>query len=94
MAFSGVQRMNEIEEIEEMNEIDEIDDIIHEMNYMYMENVENKSTDLIAYISSLINVEQEIKTMLINLVKNDSYESYIDIYNICQENDIELPPLY
>lgn len=88
MAFSGVQRMNEIEEI------DEIDDIIHEMNYMYMENVENKSTDLIAYISSLINVEQEIKTMLINLVKNDSYESYIDIYNICQENDIELPPLY
>jgi predicted RNA-binding protein with EMAP domain len=88
MAFSGVQRMNEIEEI------DEIDDIIHEMNYMYMENVENKRTDLIAYISSLINVEQEIKTMLINLVKNDSYESYIDIYNICQENDIELPPLY
>jgi hypothetical protein len=94
MAFSGVQRMNEIEEIEEMNEIDEIDDIIHEMNYMYMENVENRSTDLIAYISSLRNIEQEIKTMLINLVKNDSYESYIDIYNICQENDIELPPLY
>jgi hypothetical protein len=94
MAFSGVQRMNEIEEIEEMNEIDEIDDIIHEMNYMYMENVENRSTDLIAYISSLRNIEQEIKTMLINLVKNDSYESYVDIYNICQENDIELPPLY
>ena len=94
MAFSGVQRMNEIEEIDEMNEIDEIDDIIHEMNYMYMENVENRSTDLIAYISSLRNIEQEIKTMLINLVKNDSYESYIDIYNICQENDIELPPLY
>lgn len=94
MAFSGVQRMNEIEEIEEMNDIDEIDDIIHEMNYMYMENVENKSTDLIAYISSLRNIEQEVKTMLINLVKNDSYESYVDIYNICQENDIELPPLY
>ena len=85
MAFSGVN---------EMKEIDEIEDIIHEMNYMYMENVENKSTELIAYINSLGNLEQKIKNMLINLIKNDSYDSYIDIYNICQENDIELPPLY
>jgi|SaaInlV_125m_DNA_1040241.scaffolds.fasta_scaffold08438_3 hypothetical protein len=94
MAFSGVNKVNEINEMNEMNEIDEIDDIIHEMNYMYMENVENKSTELIAYINSLRNLEQEIKNMLINLIKNHSYDSYVDIYNICQENDIELPPLY
>ena len=84
MAFSGVYRMNEN---------DEIEDIIHEMNYMYMENIEDKNTDLIAYINSLGNIENNIKNMLISLVKNDSHDSYVDIYNICLENDIELPPL-
>lgn len=82
MAFSGV------------NNVNEMDELINDMNYMYVENVEDKKTDLISHINSLKDLEQGIKTMLINLIKNDSHDSYVDIYNICQENDIELPPLY
>ena len=72
----------------------EIDELINDINYIYIDNnVETTSNrDLIHYIKSL-NLHQNIKKTLISLIHNDSYQCYIDIYNICLENNIELPPL-
>ncbi len=50
------------------------------------------NNSLIEYVLSL-QINNETKKHLINLIENDSYDSYIDIYNICLENDIELPPI-
>jgi hypothetical protein len=47
---------------------------------------------LIEYVLSL-QINNETKKHLVNLIENDSYDSYIDIYNICVQNDIELPPI-
>lgn len=51
-----------------------------------------EDNDLIIYIRSL-NIDNELKEYLINLVYNDNYNNYLEIYNICLENNIELPPL-
>lgn len=48
--------------------------------------------DLVLYVRSLA-IPEDIKNQLIYLIENDSYSSYMDIYNICLENDIELPPI-
>jgi hypothetical protein len=48
--------------------------------------------DLISYIHKL-QIRPLLKTQLIQLVENDNYNDYMQIYNICLENDIELPPL-
>lgn len=47
---------------------------------------------MVYYIQSL-DIEKNIKELLISLIDNDNYSSYAQIYNICIENDIELPPL-
>ncbi len=49
--------------------------------------------DLIIYIRSLKAVDECMKQHLIHLIENDNYNSYIEIYNICIENDIELPSI-
>jgi hypothetical protein len=48
--------------------------------------------DLIAYIQKL-HITPALKTHLIQLIENDNHNDYMQIYNICLENDIELPPL-
>jgi hypothetical protein len=46
---------------------------------------------LVRYISSLKNLEANLRQHLIHLIENDCYNDYLEIYNICLENDIELP---
>jgi formiminotetrahydrofolate cyclodeaminase len=46
-----------------------------------------KQSSIINYILSL-KIDNSIKTQLLNLIDNDNYN-----YNICMENDIELPPI-
>lgn len=77
-----------------IDESDEINCIIDCMEYMQVShNYSAKNADLIEYIEHCQNINEEIKKTLINLIINDNYSSYIDIYNICMENDIELPPI-
>ena len=47
---------------------------------------------ILAYINHQ-KIPYEIKQKLIHLVQNDNYNDYLEIYNICLENGIELPPL-
>lgn len=55
-------------------------------------NVHAKNNDLVCYIQAL-NIDRQIKIQLLHLIDNDNYTDYMEIYNICMENDIELPPL-
>lgn len=52
----------------------------------------HENQDLIDYINK-INIDEQIKQTIINLIIENSYPNYEYIYNICVENDIELPPL-
>jgi hypothetical protein len=65
--------------------MEEIVDCLQELSVKH-------NNSLIEYVLSL-QINNETKKHLINLIENDSYDSYIDIYNICLENDIELPPI-
>uniref|UniRef100_A0A6C0J2I8 Uncharacterized protein n=1 Tax=viral metagenome TaxID=1070528 RepID=A0A6C0J2I8_9ZZZZ len=64
-----------------------MDDLINSMNKMHVE--ENV---MIEYVKNL-QIDENIKKTLIEFIYNDNYNSYINIYNICLENDIELPPI-
>jgi hypothetical protein len=66
-----------------MNQIYITDDVCREKHY---------NQDMINYIRCQ-NIDDRIKELVIYLIENDSYESYVDIYNICVENNIELPPI-
>jgi hypothetical protein len=55
--------------------------------------INDKNNNLIQYIYKL-NIPTNLKTRLINLIENDNHTDYLEIYNICVENDIELPPLF
>ena len=56
--------------------------IIHDSNVLSM----------IDYIKNL-HISLDIKQKLLHLVENDNHSDYIEIYNICIENDIEIPPI-
>jgi hypothetical protein len=56
------------------------------------QNLNVHDNDLIAYIQKL-QIENVIKVKLIHLIENDNHSNYLDIYNICLENNIELPPI-
>lgn len=72
----------------------DIDNIINSMNYVYIDDTTKKSEqDLISYIQSQ-NIDSQIKDLVISLIYNDDYNSYLDIYNICIDNNIDLPPLH
>ena len=71
--------------------IDEIDEITESMSINF-NLYDNNSADIIQYINKL-SVSDDIKKNLLFLVKNDNYNDYLSIYNICLENGIELPPL-
>ena len=64
-----------------------MDDIINSMKTMH---VEEKT--MIEYVKNL-QIDANIKESLIEFIYNDNYNSYLNIYNICLENDIELPPI-
>jgi hypothetical protein len=53
----------------------------------------SENYDLIAYIRNLKTIDKEKKGHLLYLIECDNYQSYMEIYNICLENDIELPPI-
>lgn len=77
---------------------DDIDNISNSLNYVYIddeyikESNDNPQQQLISYIISQ-SIEDHIKSLIISLIENDNYHSYLDIYNICVDNNIELPPL-
>ena len=64
--------------------MDELLDSINDMSV--------KENEMVEYVNNLL-IDDCIKNTLIRLIYNDNYTSYIDIYNICTENDIELPPI-
>jgi predicted transcriptional regulator len=66
-----------------------MDDIIEKLNNII---IDEKNIELINYVRSL-NIDNNIKILIITMINNDNYTEYLDIYNICIENDIELPPI-
>jgi len=64
-----------------------MDDLVNSMNKMQVEE-----NTMIEYVRNL-NIADDIKERLIEFIYNDNYNSYLNIYNICVENDIELPPI-
>jgi hypothetical protein len=75
----------------------DIDNITDCMNYVYIDDnyleTNNQKQDLISYIKSQ-DIDSQIKDLVISLIYNDDYNSYLDIYNMCLDNNIELPPLF
>lgn len=64
-----------------------MDDIINNL-----ENINiSTNNELVDYIYSL-SIEDNLKIYLCELIENDCHTDYLTIYNICCENDIELPP--
>lgn len=53
---------------------------------------DNYNQGIIAYIKQL-HISQVVKQKLLYLVENDNYNDYMEIYNICMENGVELPPI-
>lgn len=70
----------------------DIDELCDSLNVVHFTDDHNDNSDLIAYIRTL-DIDNDIKNTIENLIFNDSYSSYANIYNICVENNIELPPL-
>ena len=64
-----------------------MDDIID--NFVYISISENN--ELLTYIRTL-DIDYNLKKYLCDLIENDNHTDYLTIYNICMENDIELPP--
>jgi len=52
----------------------------------------NESKELVDFINS-IDINIDVKKYLSYLIENDNHCDYLTIYNICMENDIELPPI-
>lgn len=69
-----------------------IDSLCDSMNEVYVTENQQNICDLITYIRNQ-KIDEQIKNTVENLIRNDNYQSYVDIYNICVENDIDLPPL-
>jgi len=53
---------------------------------------ESYNQGIIKYIKNL-KISEETKKRLLFLVENDNYNDYMEIYNICVENGVELPPI-
>ena len=64
-----------------------MDDIIDSFEYISI----SENNELLTYISTL-NIDYNLKKYLYDLIENDNHTEYLTIYNICMENDIELPP--
>ena len=77
-----------------MSYSDIVDEIATGFEHVHIEDTKNinYNHDLISYIESQ-NIDEEIKKLVINLITNDNYNDYISVYNICVENNIDLPPI-
>jgi hypothetical protein len=64
-----------------------MDDIIDNLGYISI----SENNELLTYIHTL-DIDYNLKSYLYDLIKNDNHTDYLTIYNICMENDIELPP--
>ena len=64
-----------------------MDDIIDSFEYISI----SENNELLTYISTL-RIDYSLKKYLYDLIENDNHTDYLTIYNICMENDIELPP--
>jgi len=70
-----------------MNDTNDLENIIDNL-----ENIRiSEKNELLTYINTL-PIEYNIKKYLYDLIENDNHTDYLTIYNICMENDIELPP--
>lgn len=69
----------------------DIDSLMDDMNGCAISEESNHSTNtMVSHIRSL-NIENILKRQLIALIQNDNINSYLEIYEICLENDIQLP---
>jgi hypothetical protein len=64
-----------------------MDDIIDNFGYISI----SENNELLTYIHTL-DIDYNLKKYLYDLIENDNHTDYLTIYNICMENDIELPP--
>jgi hypothetical protein len=64
-----------------------MDDIIDNFGYISI----SENNELLTYINTL-DIDYNLKKYLYDLIQNDNHTDYLTIYNICMENDIELPP--
>jgi hypothetical protein len=64
-----------------------MDDIIDNFGYISI----SENNELLTYIHTL-EIDYNLKKYLYDLIQNDNHTDYLTIYNICMENDIELPP--
>ena len=64
-----------------------MDDIIDNLGYISI----SENNELLTYIHTL-DIDYNLKSYLYDLIENDNHTDYLTIYNICMENDIELPP--
>jgi len=64
-----------------------MDDIIENLGYISI----SENNELLTYIRTL-DIDYNLKKYLYDLIENDNHTDYLTIYNICCENDIELPP--
>jgi hypothetical protein len=64
-----------------------MDEITDNLEYIRI----SENNELINYIYTL-TIENNLKDYLCELIENDCHTNYLTIYNICCENDIELPP--
>ena len=64
-----------------------MDDIIDNLGYISI----SENNELLTYIHTL-EIDYNLKKYLYDLIENDNHTDYLTIYNICMENDIELPP--
>ena len=64
-----------------------MDDIIDKFGYISI----SENNELLTYIHTL-DIDYNLKKYLYDLIQNDNHTDYLTIYNICMENDIELPP--
>jgi len=67
-----------------------MDEIIDKLNSTTLTS--NESRELIEYINT-IDINIDVRKCLAHLIENDNHCDYLTIYNICVENDIELPPI-
>ena len=67
-----------------------MDEIIDKLNSTTLTS--NESRELIEYINT-IDINIDVRKCLAHLIENDHKCEYLTIYNICVENDIELPPI-
>jgi hypothetical protein len=73
-----------------MSSQNNVEEIVQNFNNVSLKD--KGDTKMIDYILEQ-NIDEKIKEMVIYLIESDRYESYLDIYNICIENNIELPPI-